>query len=110
MTREKVDVGFQHFRETAHSVYRDDQVIRSYPAFVNRVMVRPVVQDDSSVEDVQLSNQVSFLTDWYSTKYIDNIRFVRWRGNRFRVRSVTWQWPRIVLEIGAPYPNDESGV
>lgn len=110
MTREKVDVGFQHFRETAHSVYRDDQVVRSYPAFVNRVMVRPVVQDDSSVEDVQLSNQVSFLTDWYSTKYIDYIRFVRWRGNRFRVRSVTWQWPRIVLEIGAPYPNDESGV
>lgn len=110
MSREKVDVGFQHFRETAHSVYRDDQVVRSYPAFVNRVMVRPVVQDDSSVEDVQLSNQVSFLTDWYSTKYIDNIRFVRWRGNRFRVRSVTWQWPRIVLEIGAPYPNDESGV
>lgn len=110
MTREKVDVGFQHFRETARSVYRDDQVVRSYPAFVNRVMVRPVVQDDSSVEDVQLSNQVSFLTDWYSTKYIDYIRFVRWRGNRFRVRSVTWQWPRIVLEIGAPYPNDESGV
>lgn len=110
MTREKVDVGFQHFRETAHSVYRDDQVVRSYPAFVNRVMVRPVVQDDSSVEDVQLSNQVSFLTDWYSTKYIDYIRFVRWRGNRFRVRTVTWQWPRIVLEIGAPYPNDESGV
>jgi len=110
MTREKVDVGFQHFRETAHSVYRDDQVVRSYPAFVNRVMVRPVVQDDSSVEDVQLSNQVSFLTDWYSTKYIDNIRFVKWRGNRFRVRSVTWQYPRIVLEIGAPYPNDESGV
>lgn len=110
MTREKVDVGFQHFRETAHSVYRDDQVVRSYPAFVNRVMVRPVVQDDSSVEDVQLSNQVSFLTDWYSTKYIDYIRFVGWRGNRFRVRSVTWQWPRIVLEIGAPYPNDESGV
>lgn len=110
MTREKVDVGFQHFRETAHSVYRDDQVVRSYPAFVNRVMVRPVVQDDSSVEDVQLSNQVSFLTDWYSTEYIDNIRFVKWRGNRFRVRSVTWQYPRIVLEIGAPYPNDESGV
>lgn len=110
MTREKVDVGFQHFRETAHSVYRDDQVVRSYPAFVNRVMVRPVVQDDSSVEDVQLSNQVSFLTDWYSTKYIDSIRFVKWRGNRFRVRSVTWQYPRIVLEIGAPYPNDESGV
>jgi len=110
MTREKVDVGFQHFRETAHSVYRDDQVVRSYPAFVNRVMVRPVVQDDSSVEDVQLSNQVSFLTDWYSTKYIDNIRFVKWRGNRFRVRSVTWQYPRIVLDIGAPYPNDESGV
>lgn len=110
MTREKVDVGFQHFRETAPSVYRDDQVVRSYPAFVNRVMVRPVVQDDSSVEDVQLSNQVSFLTDWYSTKYIDNIRFVEWRGNRFRVRSVTWQYPRIVLEIGAPYPNDESGV
>ena len=110
MTREKVDVGFQHFRETTHSVYRDDQVVRSYPAFVNRVMVRPVVQDDSSVEDVQLSNQVSFLTDWYSTKYIDNIRFVKWRGNRFRVRSVTWQYPRIVLEIGAPYPNDESGV
>ena len=110
MTREKVDVGFQHFRETTKSVYRDDQVIRSYQAFVNRVMVRPVVQDDSSVEDVQLSNQVSFLTDWYSTKYIDNIRFVRWRGNRFRVRSVAWQWPRIVLEIGAPYPNDESGV
>ena len=47
MTREKVDVGFQHFRETAKSVYRDDQVVRSYPAFVNRVMVRPVVQDDS---------------------------------------------------------------
>ena len=110
MTREKVDVGFQHFRETAHSVYRDDQVVRSYPAFVNRVMVRPVVQDDSSVEDVQLSNQVSFLTDWYRTKYIDNIRFVTWRGNRFRVRAVTWQYPRIVLEIGAPYPNDESGV
>lgn len=110
MTREKVDVGFQHFRETAHSVYRDDQDIRTYEAFVNRVMVRPVVQDDSSVEDVQLSNQVSFLTDWYSTKYIDNIRFVKWRGNRFRVRSVTWQYPRIVLEIGAPYPNDESGV
>lgn len=110
MTREKVDVGFGHVRETAKAVFREDQDVRTYPAFVNRVMVRPVTQDDSSVEDVQLSNQVSFLTDWYSTKYIDNIRFVRWRGKRFRVRSVTWQWPRIVLEIGAPYPNDESGL
>ena len=56
MTRKKVDVGFGHIHETAKALFREDRDVRTYPAFVNRVMVRPVTQDDSSVKDVQLLN------------------------------------------------------
>ena len=60
--------------------------------------------------DIYLNSQISVVADPYARINFRNIAYVLWNGIKWKVTSVDpRQFPRIVLEIGGLYHENETG-
>lgn len=58
---------------------------------------------DKVNEDVEISNQISIVSDAYATEHLYNIRYITWLGNKWKVSSIDVEYPRLILSIGGLY-------
>lgn len=58
---------------------------------------------DNQNEDIRLNNSFSILSDLYMQENIASIRYVAWKGVKWRVTNVEIGYPRITLTIGGVY-------
>lgn len=67
---------------------------------------RRLETSDKQLNDVVLSNQISMLSDPYTTENFQDIRYVKFRGTAWKVTNVEVQYPRLILTLGAVYNGD----
>lgn len=59
-------------------------------------------------DDLVISNRVSIVADAYMNKHYSDIRYVTWRGVRWKVSSIEVQHPRLILTLGEVYHGPEA--
>lgn len=58
--------------------------------------------------NINISNQVSFIADPYARKNFHQICYVEFMGTKWKVNSVDVQFPRLVLMLGGVYIGEEQ--
>lgn len=60
-------------------------------------------------DDVSLGNSVSILSEPYIEGHMHAIRYVKWRGNYWKVTTVdASQYPRLILTLGGVYNGETA--
>lgn len=54
-----------------------------------------------------ISNQISILADLYARENWHSIRYICWKGTKWEVNSVEENYPRLTLEIGGEWNENE---
>lgn len=98
------NIGFAEAVETAPDVWTEKIIERPYRGDViqfNRRWQNGV----GTVDDINISNKIEIVSDTYMNNFIGFIRYVTWRGMKWKVTDVSIGYPRITLSIGGLY-ND----
>lgn len=65
-------------------------------------------ENQTKYDTLRLNNRVSLLGDTYSFNNINAIRYVTINGQSWKVSSVEIQRPRLILEIGEVWNNEQA--
>lgn len=95
-------IGFGETVETAPGVWEDVVTERKYRGDLLRFNRR--AQTASQVnDDINISNQLSIIADPYANNNIFAMRYVVFRGAKWKITSVEVKYPRLILELGGVY-------
>lgn len=95
-------VGYAVTVETSPSVWEDQITERMYSGELIRNYTRS--ESSGGVNDnINVSNNVSIIADPYANDNLQNMRYVKFRGTRWKIVSVEDQYPRLTLILGGVY-------
>lgn len=83
--------------------YKPQVEERQYKGDVRR-NTRRNVSTDYQNSDVEISNQISILSDLYSQQNWNSIKYVIWNGVKWSVTNIDLSdYPRLILDLGGVY-------
>lgn len=94
-------VGYAENVETKPSVWDEEIIERYYYGEVNRNTRR--INSSGINNDVDITNELSILSDPYANENFYKIRYVKFMGAKWKVVSVEVQYPRLILSLGGLY-------
>lgn len=100
-------IGYAVTEETSPGVWTESIVERSYRGDVIRISRRRE-SDDKINGDIDVSNEISILSDPYAEQHFHQIRYVAWAGALWTVKAVTVERPRLRLTIGGVYNGQQT--
>lgn len=99
-------VGYAENVETKPSVWEEKIIDRYYYGEVNRNNRR--INSSGINDDVNITNELSILSDPYANEHFYAIRYVEFMGTKWKVTNVEVQYPRLILSLGGLY-NGPTG-
>lgn len=100
-------VGYSIPTETAPDVWRESIVERTYYGDVTRNYMRNQESQNSTIDNVALSNQISIVSDPFAMAHFGAIKFVEWYGQKWKVTGIEVAYPRLLLQIGGVWNGSE---
>lgn len=100
-------VGYIDTVETAPGVWRPQITEREY--YGDFVRNTSKFQTAGKVnDDINVSNEISIVTDPYAELNFSLIRYVEFMGVKWKVNSVEVRRPRLILAIGGVYNSEQT--
>ena len=96
-------IGYAVTEETEPGLYEEKIVEHNYTGDWIRNTRKLQTSSDSVNDNVNVANELSIVSDPYSTNNFLNIRYVGFMGAKWKVTSVEVKYPRLVLTIGGLY-------
>lgn len=96
-------VGFAIPMEVKPDIWKDFVTEKPYSGDLLRNINRSVESNTTVNDSIVLNNQISILADPFINQHFPSIRYLVWKGNRWKVTSVEDKFPRIILTIGGVY-------
>lgn len=93
--------------ETAPGVYQPQIVERKYTGDII-TNSRRFDDENRQYRTFNISNRISILADLYSRNNWPSIRYVVWNGIKWRVERVDVNYPRLILDLGDVYNENET--
>ena len=102
-------IGFVHTVEDPpeSGIWVEEEEERDYYGDVNRIM-RRWESGQKINDDINISNEISILSDPYVTQHIPWIKYVVWNGAKWKVSSAEINYPRIKLSLGGVYNGEQA--
>ena len=100
-------IGFADTIETAPDVYRLEVVEKFYSGDILKEVKRWSSSDKVN-DDLTISNRISIVMDPYAYDHFYSIRYAGINGIKWKVTSVEVSYPRLILDIGGVY-NEQDG-
>lgn len=97
------------FVEVKPGQYRPEIVEKSYPIDILRnyqIEQTTTFQND----DLVLNNKISVLLDLYLKDNFPRVKYVKWKGIKWKVKSLEISYPRLILEIGGVYNENTNKI
>ena len=93
--------------ETRPGIWKENTNVRNY---YGDVMKRRLSWEsgDSANDDIKIGNQFSVLADEFAETHLYAMRWLEWKGTKWKITSVEIERPRMILTIGDVY-NGETG-
>ena len=103
-------IGYAIPIETRPGVHSEKIEEHCYYGDVLRVSTRWSSDSDSTVDDLNVNNQISIVADPFANNHFHSMKYVRFMGANWKITSVEPRYPRLVLTIGGVYngPTAES--
>ena len=99
------EVGYAETVEKAPGVWVDQIVSRNHLGDVVR-NTRRLQSSDRANDDVNVSVQISIVSNPYSDMHFHSIRYVKFMGAKWKVTDVDPQPPRLILTLGGVYNGE----
>lgn len=100
-------IGYGEETETSPGVWED--VITELPYTGDTMKISKRNQTTEHLNDnLVVNNEISVVADPFALQNFHSIRFVHWLGTRWKVTSVTVQYPRLVISIGGVYNGPKA--
>lgn len=101
-------IGFVETKETAPDVWTEEITEREYSGDVIRIQRR--WQGSEHLNDnLTINNKLSILSDPYAYNNFHSIRYATWMGAKWKVTSVEVAYPRLLLDLGGVYNEQNEG-
>lgn len=95
------EIGFAVSSQTSPGVWKDTLIERPYYGDVMKNYTRP--DGNEIVDDIEISNQISVVADPYAYENFQHMKYIRWMGAEWIIKSIDVQYPRLILSIGGVY-------
>lgn len=96
------NIGFVKTMETSPDIWETVETVKRYRGDLVRNQRR--WEDSESInEDLAISNEISIVADKFAYENIDAMKWVEVMGAKWKVNSVTIDYPRITLTVGGVY-------
>ena len=102
-------VGYVKTVETEPGVYSEEITERTY--FGDIIRNTRMLQNSSvgTNDNINISNQISIVSDPYAMQKFHSIRYVEFMGTNWKVTSVdASQYPRLILSMGGLYNGEQA--
>lgn len=96
------EVGYVFAEKTGTSDWEENVVPKYYYGDILQISKRYQGSDKMN-DDIEVTNQISILADPYAYRNFQFIKYVEWLGTKWKVSSVSVEYPRLVLSIGGVY-------
>lgn len=96
-------IGFGESQRTAPGVTEDVITERKARGDVLRNSRKFSESQQTVNDDISVSNRLSVVMDPYAKEHFQNIRYVLWLGQRWKVTSIDVEPPRLILWLGGKY-------
>ena len=95
-------VGYAETVETGPGVFKEQIVPRDYYGDIIRNN-RRLESSDQVNDDINVTNQISIVSDPYAIKNFWKIRYATFMGQKWKVKDVSVEFPRLILTLGGLY-------
>lgn len=95
-------IGYAVSETTRPGVVKERIIERQYYGDVGK-NIRRLRSTENLNDNIDISNDVSIISDDFAEENIWNIRYVEWHGAKWKVTSAEVQRPRIILSLGGVY-------
>ena len=95
-------IGYAIQKETAPGVWEDQIIEKNYQG---DVILNQQRWQESEVanNNFNLDNSISIIADAYANANIGYMKYIVWSGQKWNIKSLAINRPRIVLQIGGIY-------
>lgn len=88
--------------ETAPGVYQSKIVEKDYTGDI--IENRQRWNDNQQINDnLTITNRISIIADMYFNEHMSSIKYVKYLGTKWKVNSLSINYPRVILELGEVY-------
>lgn len=104
MSRFSGKLGFVMTTETEEGVWLENVVELPAKGTIRSLYVRN--DNSSSVNtNLRLSNAISILMDTKIQTYLENLKYVIFKGSKWEVQSIEVNYPRLTINLGGLYAH-----
>lgn len=100
-------IGYAETREVSPGVWTESITERYYRGDVKK-MTKRWSEGEKVNDDLDISNEISILSDPYAEQHFHQIRYIAWAGALWKVKSVSVERPRLRLTIGGVYNGKQA--
>lgn len=93
-------IGYVQEVQTAPSVWTSEQTVREYYGDVIRNTSRWSTNQDSTNDDLNISNQISIVADPFAYQNFHSMKWIEFMDAKWKITSVEPKYPRLILTIG----------
>lgn len=102
--RNRYLIGFVDTQEIRPGIWEEGIVERKYRGDLKRSSIRYQTSQETTNENVTISNYLSIVSDRYALRHIENMRYIVVRGTKWKIESVDpTQYPRLLINVGGIY-------
>lgn len=94
-------VGFVKTVESAPGVWTEQIVERKY--YGNVISRTRSLQSNGVNDNINISDEISIVADPFANENYFAIRFIEYMGAKWKVQSISVQFPRLNLSLGGLY-------
>ena len=95
-------IGYAETVETTPGVWKEQIAVRDYYGDLTR-NTRRLKSADKVNDDLNISNELSIVSDPYAINNFHSMRYVEFMGTKWKITSVEVQYPRLILTLGDGY-------
>ena len=101
------EIGFAETVETKPGVWVEQIAKRNYYGDVTRDSRRLQTADKLN-DNVNISNQISIISDPYANENFHSMRYAFYMGTRWKITDIEVQYPRLNLTLGGVWNGESS--
>ena len=101
------EIGFAETVETKPGVWVEQITKRNYYGDVTRDSRRLQTADKLN-DNVNISNQISIISDPYANENFHSMRYAFYMGTRWKITDIEVQYPRLNVTLGGVWNGESS--
>ena len=100
-------IGYAQTVESEGSIWQETIIEKPYYGDTDRGGYKFTSSSDKENDDITVNNEISIVADTFAYQNSHLMRYVTYMGARWKITSVTLNYPRIRLTIGGVYNGPE---